>query len=401
MACRPILDTTGAAVKPFVDISCVSCPMRPAHRFRDADSSPDLELALALADAADALTLARYAAVDLVVETKPDAPRSATPTGRRGSPPEAGCGQTHPDDAVLGEEEGFAGRPMPGARWVVDPIDGTKNFIRTVPVWATLLALEVDGRVEVGVVSAPALGLRWWAARGSGAWRQDARSPEPRRPRSRASRPRRRFAVLLLAVRLGGAVAAGRLPRPDPLRVADPGLRRLLVALPGRRGRRRSRLRTRGVALGPRRAAGHRRGGRRPLHGPRPGARGRTAAASCAATACCTTRPSTLLAAPPTLGQARARDPRLRPPRRPRRGRRENTLPAFREALAAGLTALESDVWLTADAVPGAGARRRPLAGRASAPHPRSARGRAARRGSPRSPTCTPSSAPTTTSAST
>ena len=74
-----------------------------------------------------------------------------------------------PDDVVLGEEFGgtavFAGR-----QWVVDPIDGTKNFVRGVPVWATLIALLDDGIPVVGVVSAPALHRRWWAGRGEGAF---------------------------------------------------------------------------------------------------------------------------------------------------------------------------------------------------------------------------------------
>jgi len=78
-----------------------------------------------------------------------------------------------PDDAVFGEELGEA----PGAagagtrRWIVDPVDGTKSFARGIPVWATLLALEDAGRIVLGVVSAPALGARWWAARGAGAFR--------------------------------------------------------------------------------------------------------------------------------------------------------------------------------------------------------------------------------------
>ena len=73
---------------------------------------------------------------------------------------------------MLGEEEGATGSGP--RRWIVDPVDGTKNFVRGTPSWATLLALEVDGTVVVGVVSAPALARRWWAARGDGAW---VRSP--------------------------------------------------------------------------------------------------------------------------------------------------------------------------------------------------------------------------------
>ena len=77
-------------------------------------------------------------------------------------------GRARPGDGVLGEEYGGSGAG--GRRWIVDPIDGTRNYARGVPVWATLIALEEDGAVRVGVVSAPALGRRWWAARGRGAF---------------------------------------------------------------------------------------------------------------------------------------------------------------------------------------------------------------------------------------
>ncbi|HMA46549.1 MAG TPA: histidinol-phosphatase [Frankiaceae bacterium] len=132
------------------------------------DRSADLALALALADEADALTLSRFRAVDLRVETKPD----ATPVSDADRAVEAALrarlAGERPGDAVLGEEEGLSGSAA--RRWVVDPVDGTKNFVRGVPVWATLLALEVAGEVMIGVVSAPALGRRWWAARGGGAY---------------------------------------------------------------------------------------------------------------------------------------------------------------------------------------------------------------------------------------
>jgi histidinol-phosphatase len=135
----------------------------------------DLALALALANLADGITLDRFGALDLVVESKPD----LTPvTDADRSVEQALRGELHlrrPDDALLGEEFGVSG---PGAQdaahhgrtWVIDPIDGTKNFVRGVPVWATLIALLVDGVPVLGVVSAPALGRRWWAATGSGAW---------------------------------------------------------------------------------------------------------------------------------------------------------------------------------------------------------------------------------------
>ena len=135
--------------------------------------SDDLALALRLADAADALTLPRFRATDLRVTRKPD----RTPVTDADTAAEdalrALVGAERPGDAVLGEEGGgdIAGA---GRGWVFDPIDGTKNFSRGVPVWATLIGLTVDGDPRVGVVSAPALGRRWWAAPGEGAWSSDA-----------------------------------------------------------------------------------------------------------------------------------------------------------------------------------------------------------------------------------
>ena len=128
----------------------------------------DLALAHELADAADALTLSRFRAVDLVIDTKPD----LTPVSDADLAVETLLrdllAAARPSDAVLGEEHGVTGD---GPRqWILDPIDGTKNYVRGVPVWATLIALRIDGQVAVGVVSAPALGLRWWAARGHGAF---------------------------------------------------------------------------------------------------------------------------------------------------------------------------------------------------------------------------------------
>jgi len=128
----------------------------------------DLALALDLAEAADAVTLARYRALDLVVDTKPD----LTPVSDADRAAEVllreRLADRRPADAVVGEELGATGQAA--RRWILDPIDGTKNFVRGVPVWATLIALVVDEEVTVGVVSAPALGRRWWAARGHGAW---------------------------------------------------------------------------------------------------------------------------------------------------------------------------------------------------------------------------------------
>jgi histidinol-phosphatase len=124
--------------------------------------SPDLELALSLADDADAITLARFRAHDLRVDTKPD----LTPVSEADRAAEAALRQRlareRPDDAVVGEEEG--GDDTSG--WILDPIDGTRNYTRGIPVWATLIAYAD----RVAVVSAPALGRRWWAERGGGAY---------------------------------------------------------------------------------------------------------------------------------------------------------------------------------------------------------------------------------------
>ncbi|MFE3443494.1 histidinol-phosphatase [Nocardia sp. NPDC059180] len=134
-----------------------------------AAHTSDLELALRLADAADAITKERFGALDLKVDAKPD----LTPVSDADLAVERRIRQMleheRPQDSVLGEEFG-GDAEFTGRQWVVDPIDGTKNFVRRVPVWATLIALLEDGVPVVGVVSAPALARRWWAAAGSGAW---------------------------------------------------------------------------------------------------------------------------------------------------------------------------------------------------------------------------------------
>ena len=128
----------------------------------------DLRLAHVLADDADSLTTSRFRAQDLHVVNKPD----LTPVTDADKSVEEGIRRTlsraRPRDAVLGEEQGSTGFSQ--RRWVVDPIDGTKNFVRGVPVWATLIALMVDQEVVVGVVSAPRLNRRWWASKDGGAW---------------------------------------------------------------------------------------------------------------------------------------------------------------------------------------------------------------------------------------
>lgn len=127
----------------------------------------DLRFALELADAADAATLARFRASDLHVETKPD----LTPVTDADRAVERllreRIARERPGEGVFGEEEGDDGGET---RWILDPIDGTRNFTRGLPVWATLIALERGGEAVCGVVSAPALGRRWWAERGGGAF---------------------------------------------------------------------------------------------------------------------------------------------------------------------------------------------------------------------------------------
>jgi len=170
----------------------------------------DLDFALHLADLADAITMAKYQAADLIVNQKPD----LTPVTEADQSVErelrSAIVRDFPGDAILGEEYGVTpgsdaplrvgntplrvgntplsggvtplsggNTPLSGGvtgddakarTWIIDPIDGTKNFVRGVPVWATLIALAEGSSITVGVVSAPALGRRWWAASGRGAW---------------------------------------------------------------------------------------------------------------------------------------------------------------------------------------------------------------------------------------
>jgi histidinol-phosphatase len=130
----------------------------------------DLALALELADLADSITLARYRAEDLIVETKPD----LTPVTEADRAVEQAIRERlaalRPDDAVVGEEYGASASSASGRRWIVDPIDGTKSYVRGMPTWSTLIALSVEDETSVGVVSAPALPRRWWAQRGGGAF---------------------------------------------------------------------------------------------------------------------------------------------------------------------------------------------------------------------------------------
>jgi histidinol-phosphatase len=122
----------------------------------------DLAFALALADDADTIAMARFRAADLHVETKPDLTPVSEADRLVESTLRGRIAQERPGEAVLGEEEG--GEDTSG--WILDPIDGTRNYTRGIPVWATLIAYAE----RIAVVSAPALGRRWWAERGSGAF---------------------------------------------------------------------------------------------------------------------------------------------------------------------------------------------------------------------------------------
>lgn len=146
----------------------------------------DLRLAHVLADGADSITMSRFRALDLSVETKPD----LTPVSDADRTVEESIRSTlqraRSRDAVTGEEYGDTGHGP--RRWLLDPVDGTKNFIRGVPVWATLIALMDGDEVVAGVVSAPALGRRWWAATGTGAYTGKSLSAASRLTVSKVSR---------------------------------------------------------------------------------------------------------------------------------------------------------------------------------------------------------------------
>jgi histidinol-phosphatase len=140
----------------------------------------DLALALELADIADSITLERFRAEDLQVDTKPD----MTPVSEADTAVEQAVrdrlATVRPEDTVVGEEFGAGESGAAPRRWVIDPIDGTKSFVRGVPSWATLVALQDGEETTVGVVSAPVLRRRWWASRAGGAFVGDGLTPKPR-----------------------------------------------------------------------------------------------------------------------------------------------------------------------------------------------------------------------------
>jgi len=135
------------------------------------DTASLLQFALDLADEADEISM-RYYRGELGTEQKLDGSLVTLADKQVEAHLRARIEERFPEHAILGEEEGLT-REGASARWVLDPIDGTHGFARALPVWATLIALERDGVFEIGVASAPALGTRWWAARGFGAYRAD------------------------------------------------------------------------------------------------------------------------------------------------------------------------------------------------------------------------------------
>lgn len=128
----------------------------------------DIRLVMRLADTADAITTERFAALDLHVEDKPD----HTPVSDADRATERALrdilAQERPQDSIYGEELGK--QASHGRRWIIDPIDGTKNYVRALDVWATLIGLQVDDEIVLGMVSAPMLHTRWFAVRGGGAY---------------------------------------------------------------------------------------------------------------------------------------------------------------------------------------------------------------------------------------
>ncbi|MGO3886039.1 MAG: inositol monophosphatase family protein [Mycetocola sp.] len=138
----------------------------------------DLTLAHALADRADAISAARFHSRDLQVSTKPDRSYVTDADLAVEKAIRDHLAAERPTDGILGEEFGTEGSTQ--RQWIIDPIDGTANFLRGVPNWATLISLAVDGVPQLGVVSAPGFSQRWWAATGSGAWTQTTSDPAPR-----------------------------------------------------------------------------------------------------------------------------------------------------------------------------------------------------------------------------
>ncbi|MBC7725927.1 MAG: histidinol phosphatase [Burkholderiaceae bacterium] len=158
----------------------------------DYSIQSDLQLARQLADMADSISSDRFRANDLLVSMKPDMTHVTDADRAVEAAIRGALADSRPDDLILGEEFGSDDRDVldalnetgtPRRQWIIDPIDGTANYVRGIPVWATLISLAVDDVPVVGVVSAPALGQRWWGARGQGAWTSERASENGHRER--------------------------------------------------------------------------------------------------------------------------------------------------------------------------------------------------------------------------
>ena len=151
----------------------------PAAPSRGTELAADLALALRLADAADAVSMARFDAPDLAVQTKADATFVTEADLATERVIRELLLAERPGDGVFGEEYGSTGSTT--RQWIIDPIDGTSNYLKGIPMWATLIALAIDGVPRIGVVSQPAIGRRWWGGDGLGAW-TDAPGDRTARP---------------------------------------------------------------------------------------------------------------------------------------------------------------------------------------------------------------------------
>ncbi|MFD0791848.1 inositol monophosphatase family protein [Microbacterium insulae] len=153
-------------------------PATPFHAPFEGDLQDELAFALRLADAADAASMSRFDAPDLEVSTKPDATHVTEADLATERAIRALLAAERPGDGVFGEEYGTTGDSA--RQWIIDPIDGTANYLKGIPMWTTLIALAIDGIPRVGVASQPAIGRRWWAATGLGAWTNGS-TGQPRR----------------------------------------------------------------------------------------------------------------------------------------------------------------------------------------------------------------------------
>jgi histidinol-phosphatase len=153
-------------------------PAVPFDAPYEGDLRADLALALRIADAADAASMSRFDAADLDIRTKTD----ASPVTEADLATERAIRtileQERPQDGIFGEEFGITGDAK--RQWIIDPIDGTANYLKGIPMWTVLIALAIDGVPCVGVASQPAMGRRWWAATGLGAW-TNTPAGDPRR----------------------------------------------------------------------------------------------------------------------------------------------------------------------------------------------------------------------------